>query len=91
MVYPTCTFCFVLIVFSVCSRYLHSYYGLVYSLLTGLKPLKPSSSTYFNNQQLCILPTECIYGFIMIPRRNSDYLLKQQKPPVDPLRQGLNA
>jgi hypothetical protein len=30
-------------------------------------------TTYFNDLQLCILLTECIYGFHIILRVNSDY------------------
>jgi hypothetical protein len=34
-------------------------------------------ATCFNLHELCILPTECIYGFEVILRINSDYYLKQ--------------
>jgi len=39
-------------------------------------PLKPSGHyTYhrFNNQQFCVLPTQCVYVFCVDLRTNSDY------------------
>jgi hypothetical protein len=35
-----------------------------------------NSITRFNTQELCILPTECVYVFPMIITLNGDYLLK---------------
>jgi hypothetical protein len=40
-----------------------------------LKPNGNLRTAYFNNQQLCILATECIYQFRMILRINIAYFL----------------
>jgi hypothetical protein len=37
-------------------------------------------TTYFNNQQFCVLPTKCICRFFNILSVNSDYFLKQHQP-----------
>jgi regulation of enolase protein 1 (concanavalin A-like superfamily) len=39
-------------------------------------PFEASGTTWFNNQQLSILPTESIYGFLTILKINSDYFPK---------------
>jgi hypothetical protein len=53
---------------------------------------------YIQYAHLCILLTECIFGFHVILRIYSDYFLKQQKPTdiyngevFFPLRYGLNS
>jgi hypothetical protein len=46
-------------------------------------PSKPGGNymyQIFNNWCICVLPTECIYGFHMILRVNSEYFLKQRQP-----------
>jgi hypothetical protein len=43
-------------------------------------PVVNMCTTCFNNQYLCILPTECIYGFHMILRVNRDDSPKQSYP-----------
>jgi hypothetical protein len=44
--------------------------------LNHLKLVIAVRTACFNIQQLCIFPIECIYGFHMILRINSDYLPK---------------
>jgi hypothetical protein len=49
-------------------------HGLVF------KPLKPHCNGMhhvLSNNQFCILPTECIYGFLMVLTANSDHFLEQ--------------
>jgi hypothetical protein len=46
----------------------------------SMNPLKLNGNymySYFNNQQVCILTTGCVYGLRIILRISSDYFPKQ--------------
>jgi hypothetical protein len=53
------------------------WYGMVITLLTLKTPVVTIFTGYFDNNYLCILSTECMYGFRIILGINSNYLSKQ--------------
>jgi hypothetical protein len=48
------------------------------TFLTFQNLVVTTCATFFDNMQMFILTTECIYGFRMILGVNSDYFLKQR-------------